>query len=294
MRSALAVLAVIFLCSPSLRSQDVPKVEVFGGYSYLNIDTNGLSSRQSANGWEASVAGNYNKWFAVEFDGSGYYKSYPVDLSILGLGSTSVKVTDYSYLAGPRVNFGPLFVHGLLGGDHLTGSLEGNSVSQDGFAGAFGGGIQLKVARNLYFRTSADYVFSRHNIPAIFFGGPSVTQNNFRASAGIVFAFGGVRHEGRTGSTSAPREAVASTEAPLLGVSGYPVEYGFRITSVRLGSPAAQAGLQAGDVIEKIDGQTVNTSQGIEQAVATSKTGIIRVSYLVQDNWLAERDVRVR
>jgi hypothetical protein len=33
-----------------------------------------------------------------------------------------VDVHDYSYLAGPRVNFRPVFVHALIGGDHLTGS----------------------------------------------------------------------------------------------------------------------------------------------------------------------------
>jgi hypothetical protein len=30
-------------------AQDYPKAEVYGGYSYINIDTNGLSSRQNAN-----------------------------------------------------------------------------------------------------------------------------------------------------------------------------------------------------------------------------------------------------
>lgn len=290
MRSVLAILATIVVCAVPLRGQSVPKAEVFVGYSYLNIDTNGLSSRQSANGWEASVSGNFNRWFAVEFDGSGYYKSYPVDLSSFGLGSISFKVTDYSYLAGPRINFGPLFVHGLVGGDHLTGSYEGTSESQDGLAGAFGGGAQWKIARNLYFRTSADYVLSRHNI----FGGPSTTQNNFRASAGIVFAFGGERRERSTSNAIAPPESAVSSEAGPLGISGYSVRYGFKITSVRSGSPSAQSGLHAGDVIEKIDGQPVSTSQEIERAVAASKSGTIKVSYLLDGNWLTERVVKVR
>jgi len=55
-----------------LPAQDYPKAEVYGDYSYVNIDTNGLSSRQSANGWEASVSGAFNKWFAVEGDVGGY------------------------------------------------------------------------------------------------------------------------------------------------------------------------------------------------------------------------------
>src|SRR5271170_3013495 len=150
------------------------RADMFGGYSYLNIDTNGLSSRQNANGWESSISGNFNKWFAAEAAVSGYYKNYDV----LGVG---VAVTDYSYLAGPRVNFKPLFVHALVGGDHLSGSALGASVSQDGLAGAFGGGVQWRFSERLSFRTSADYVFTRHNI----LGGPSVAQNNVRASVGI-------------------------------------------------------------------------------------------------------------
>jgi hypothetical protein len=279
MRLTLVTLLALGLSASVLMAQDVPKAEAFAGYSYLNVDTNGLSSRQSLNGWEASVSGNFNKWFAVEFDGSGYYKT------VLG-----VNVRDYSYLAGPRINFGPLFVHGLLGGDHLTGSYQGLGASQDGFAGAFGGGVQWKIARQLYFRTSTDYVFSRHNI----LGGPSVTQNNFRASVGIVFAFGGTRREVHAGNRSVPSPVPGSSEAALLGASGYPVQHGFEITSVRPGSPAAQAGLQVRDVIEKIDGQSVTTSQDIERAVAASKSGTVRVSYLVQGNWLAEREIKVR
>lgn len=299
MRLTLVTLLALGLSASVVMAQNVPKAEVFAGYSYLNVDTNDLSSRQSANGWEASVSGNFNRRFAVEFDGSGCYKSYSVDLTSYGLGLTNLKFTDYSYLAGPRINFGPLFVHGLFGGDHLTGtaSVLGQSVtaSQDSFAGAFGGGIQWKLVHNLYFRTSADYVLSRHNLYRLFIPtAPSASQNNFRVSAGIVFAFGGERHEGRAGSRSVPSPVPGSSEAALLGVSGYPVRHGFEVTSVRSGSPAAQAGLQVRDVIEKIDGQSVTTSQDIERAVAASKSGTVRVSYLVQGNWLAEREIKVR
>ncbi len=105
--------------------ESFPRAEVFGGYSYLNFDTNGLSSRQSANGWEASVSGNFNKWFAAEADVSGHYKK---------IGAVSV--SDYAYLAGPRINLRPIFIHALIGGDHLTASALGLSASQDGLAGA--------------------------------------------------------------------------------------------------------------------------------------------------------------
>jgi len=168
----------------------IPAAEIFIGYSYLNFTTNGLTnSRQSANGWEASVSGNFNKSFALELDLSGYYKNYSYftgnafDLPNI---ITVSYYRDYSYLAGPRVNYGPVFVHALFGGDHLSGSALGVSAAQTGFAGALGGGIQLPVDNRFAFRLGADYVFSEHNI----LSGASVTRNNFRASAGIVFNLG--------------------------------------------------------------------------------------------------------
>lgn len=84
---------VCIVLSTSAVPQWFPKGEVYGGYSYVNIDTNGLSSRQSANGWEASVSGNFNKWFAAEANVAGYYKTF----SFTGVGD--IKVTDYSYAA---------------------------------------------------------------------------------------------------------------------------------------------------------------------------------------------------
>jgi hypothetical protein len=153
------------LASLTTHAQEFPKAEMYGGYSYVNIDTNGVTSRQSANGWEAAASGNFNKWLGVEADVAGYYKTYGVS----GLGD--VKATDYSYGAGPRINFRPLFMHALIGGDHLTGSLNGVSESQDSLAGAFGGGVEWPISTHLSARGSVDYVFTRHNI----FGGPSFT-----------------------------------------------------------------------------------------------------------------------
>jgi hypothetical protein len=168
----------------------IPAAEIFIGYSYLNFGTNGLTnSRRSANGWEASVSGNFNQWLAVELDISGYYKNYNYYTGNAYGFPNIITVSyyrDYSYLAGPRLNYGPVFVHALFGGDRLSGSALGTSAAQTGFAGALGGGTQFPMGDRCAFRVSADYVFSEHNI----LGGASATRNNFRASAGIVFNLG--------------------------------------------------------------------------------------------------------
>ncbi len=297
MKVILTILTMV-ICAASVWCRDVPAVEVFAGYSYLNIDTNDLTSRQSANGWGSSVSGNFNKWFAAEFDVSGYYKNYGVDLNnvLPGAGTLTVKVTDFSYLAGPRLNFRPLFVHALVGGDRLTGSALGFSASQNSFAGAFGGGAVIPVGHGLAFRASADYVFSRHNI----FGGSPLTQNNFRASVGIVFTFGGKR-ETRSpapGAQAAPavQPAVSAqpavrSESTSLGVVGYATDEGFKITSVRDGSPAAQVFIR-GDVIWEIDGKRVRSGQDVDAALAANPGATIKVK---NENTIpAVREVKVR
>jgi len=287
---ALVVGAVLVLCGSAF-GQEVPRAEVFGGYSYLNIDTNGLSSRQSANGWEASISGNFNNWFGVEGDVAGYYKT------IAG-GS----VRDYSYAGGPRFNYRQLasvtiFGHALLGGDHLTGSFAGLSASQDSFASAFGGGVQWKVAPQWAVRASGDYVLTHHNI----FGsaGSSFTQSNFRASVGIVYVFGGRREAssgGRNQTTNVPIQTGPASEAALLGVSGYATDTGFKITSVRAGSPAAQIYLSPGDTIFQIDGRDVQSSHDIEAAIAASASGTVKVTFRNHEALGAksEREVKVR
>lgn len=268
---------------PAWAQQDVPAAEIFVGYSYLNIDTNGLSSRQSANGWQAGLSGNFTPRLAAEFDSTGAYKK------IVG-----VSVSDYSYLGGLRVNVRPAFVHALVGGDYLRGSYSGSSAGQQGFAAEFGGGVQWRVSRSISIRTSGDYALSRHNI----FGGPAATQNNFRASIGIVFGVGElrgsegyVRADRRSPRPIAPGEE--SQEAILFGIAGVPASSGVRVTLVRYQSAANRAGVQIDDVVTRIDGAPMHTIKDIETAVGKNVTGSIHVEYLTKGIAAVESTVAV-
>jgi len=285
-------------CLPA-RAQDTSKLDVCVGYSYLNVDTNGadfqslgITSRQGANGWEGSASGNVYKWLAAEADFSGYYKTYPVDLSSFGLNTVDVNVRDYGFLGGPRVNFGPAFIHGLVGADHLTGSAMDASASQDSFAAAFGGGLQVPVASRFAIRASADYVLTRHNIFKVVDSAlPNYTQNNFRASIGVVFRFGASGGTGSRVSGEPESAATGNEEAPLLGVAGYERSDGFFVLSVRALSVAAAAGIKPGDVVMSIDARPVQSSRDIEAACATSPTGIVKVMYFRSGVLQMEADV---
>jgi len=258
-----SVLAVL-LASISLVAQETPRAEIFGGYSYVNIDTNGLTSRQSANGWEASVTGYFTRYFGVEFSGAGYYKTYAIPTGLPSPAVVNVPVHDYSYAAGPRVTYGPVFVHALAGADHLSASALGMSASQDGLAAAFGGGFEQRIASRVAARVSVDYALSRHNI----LGGSSVTQNNVRVSAGLVYRFGHVGETVASGTAPSTRRAVSgSVPVPALGLMSATSDDGPRVTEIAAGSLAEKAGLQVGDVIKSVNGQPVKTA--LELAAAS-------------------------
>jgi len=198
-------LSIIFAASAMAQTQgasvqQVPYAEIFLGYSYLSADWVGLSSdRQNTNGWQVSLSTPMNRYFALDYDVSGNYAT--VDYATggaYGLPPTvDMAVRDYSIFFGPRINYGPLFVHAMIGGDCLLGRTLGYSESEWSLAGAFGGGAQFSISKRFAFRASADYTLTKHDI----FGNPvyqegdyqyypSLTQNNFRLTAGLVIKLG--------------------------------------------------------------------------------------------------------
>src|SRR5262245_37083094 len=62
----LGLTCLILLVSTAGMAQDVPKVEVFGGYSWAG---------GNFHGWNTSVTGNINNWFGLVADFSGHYGS---------------------------------------------------------------------------------------------------------------------------------------------------------------------------------------------------------------------------
>ena len=184
------LLTVSFLLALPLvaLAQDAPKVEVFGGYSYLNPH-NG----DDLNGWNASVTGNVNKWFGIKSDFSGYYESYTT------VGGAKVRVSDHFFLAGGQFTYRgnkrvQPFAH-LLAGTVLLHSkatsvcaptvascLSLVKISDTGFALVAGGGLDLSIAKHLALRLiQADYVYVRNN---------GFNDHAFRLSTGLVGRIG--------------------------------------------------------------------------------------------------------
>jgi len=308
-RLALTVLALLVL-SGSARAQR--QAEIFGGYSYANVDIqSGVPSsspipRQSANGWEVAPAFNANQWLGIEGNFGGYYKTVPASKVAAVTGIVSdLKVHAYSFAGGPRVNYrqksATAFVHALVGGDSLSGSISGlGSASQNTFEFAVGGGVAWKVRPLSHWavRGSADYVLTKHNIISKLLSGvnSSLTQNNFRTSVGLVYEFGSIRESApRPQKASSTAQGCAgSSEAALLGITGCSEHRGVRVSSIQSNSPAARAGIRPGDMITSIDGRPIQNIRDIELATGASATGTVKVEYMIQGNFLTVREAKIR
>lgn len=183
MRKMLAIIAGVLLISMAAAAQEAPKAEIFGGYSLFNQDVKGLTDRQNFHGWNADIAGNIGRHFALVGDFSGHYKSE-------GLLGASANANIYNFLFGPRVKatigrvtpFGEvLFGASRIGaGANVLGTTIA-STSDTNFAWAVGGGLDFGLSRNFAIRPAkVDYIMVRQ-------AGESF--NNVRFSTGVVLRF---------------------------------------------------------------------------------------------------------
>lgn len=200
MRKAIVVACVMMFLSISAFSQETPKAELFGGYSYFHADGGG-----NFNGWNGSIAVNLKHWVGLVGDFRGHYSSdvSEVRISIPGFPSTSSRVEAdaniYNFLFGPRFSYRKKesitpFAHALFGASraHFEGTattVSGStsvtvsfSGSETSFAAAFGGGLDLKLGKSFALRViQADYLLT---------GFGNSTQHNARISTGLVFRLG--------------------------------------------------------------------------------------------------------
>jgi hypothetical protein len=199
MRKLSVLLIAVVGLSLSAFAQD--KVEVFGGYSLLRLDANAAPTDQrNLNGWDAELGGKVLPFVSIVGDVSGHYQT--IDLGSVG----NVKNSVYTFMGGPRVSVkvGGIrpFAHVLFGLEHDKseanalvlpaglGSLGTFTDSNNNFAMAVGGGVDISVAPFLAIRpVKLDYLFVRNDVFDI--NGLSVAThtNNLRYSAGIVLHF---------------------------------------------------------------------------------------------------------
>lgn len=220
-----AVLCVTLV--PLLASaQGYPKAEIFVGYSYLHIDTNGASSSRlnqlcntvtvgncpfifqlhsGFNGWNAAGQYNFNSWLGAVADFSGHYGTLVTakftSASFQGINFVDFslpKQSNYDFLFGPVFSYRKpryrAFAHALLGDEHVSF----RSLQLPPSLGAVPGppssnyfvlslGAGLDVKLNRRFQIRAGEFDYQHVTHSF---SNNDYQNNLRFSVGLVALFG--------------------------------------------------------------------------------------------------------
>lgn len=196
---------------------DYRKSEFFVGYSNQQVDTGAdidddfgvdINDRTTFNGFNVSGVYNVNRYVGVKGDFSGAYRSQDFSFAT-GAGTTANTVnldtrnSIYNVLGGVQIKDNASdtrvkpFAHVLVGVGHVRSKVSnvtcsnpavasticsgfnGETASDTGFAGAFGGGLDIKVNDRIDIRAvQVDYNPIRVN---------EQTGHNFRIGVGIVF-----------------------------------------------------------------------------------------------------------
>lgn len=181
----LCVVVFVALCNTlGFAQSGTSHFEVFGGYTRSSFNQNVVSTDVQFNGWDASVAYKPAPHFAAVADFGGNYGT-----------SDLYNIRAHTFLFGPQVSIPvgsrvSLFVHGLFGEMHLTRSFPQSggpaTVSRNAFSAALGGGVDIRLAGHVAWRSLADDLHGDfHNADP---------QNpfpnaNWRVSTGILLRF---------------------------------------------------------------------------------------------------------
>ena len=169
-----------------------PKYEIAGMFQYVNFCPCSFSNWNSF-GATGSFTYNANKYLGLNAE----YGAYHFSRSIFVLNGTDYTATSISgsfqtWLFGPRLNlrrfdhfvpFVEFMVGAERGGPQVTGS-----TTQNTFALAAGGGVDVVLLKNLSWRFfQADYLMTNFTGPLM---NPQGRQNNFRIGSGLVLRWG--------------------------------------------------------------------------------------------------------
>jgi hypothetical protein len=173
-------------------------------YSFLIYNpAKSLAGSRNLNGGGGSVGINFGDHLTLKAEVQGYLTTtftYHVPPSAFSSGGTfQSSASLVSYLFGPQFNLPMnkkrLFGEALFGGANTgaygnlfqAAGVKGLSAHNNGFAMAFGGGIDFKISKNVALRPAqVDYFLTRYDFKQIGIN----NQSNFRYQAGVVFAWG--------------------------------------------------------------------------------------------------------
>ena len=149
MRKLLPCLCLVLICASAgfAQNRDYPNGDLTIAYTLNRFETS--VGRQNLNGITVAPAINFRKWFAME-----------TDVTFTSKNVAGITRSALTYLGGPRLTkrsekskLEP-FVHALFGGGHL----HGIGGTNDGWAGKFGGGLDIVAGKHVAVRVGqVDY-----------------------------------------------------------------------------------------------------------------------------------------
>jgi len=182
MRRLLPCLCLVLFCGSAAFAQDrdYPKFDFTAGYTFNYLETPApTSDRENLHGFTLAAAANFRKHIAVEFDVTYTRKdNFGVNQHLL------------TYIVGPRYTWRKdnsklePFVHALVGGGQLGGfpvTTGTPPITTDGWAGKFGGGLDVKAGKHVAVRVGqVDYYRFHGHVP-----GGSQRLDNLALTFGI-------------------------------------------------------------------------------------------------------------
>jgi opacity protein-like surface antigen len=211
--TALLLCTALVVSAQGTKPDEYPKVEVFAGYSALGeaggrgLISFGPNAAVAANytakaGFEASLIRNFSKHFGIKGDFSAHFNNESDSGQITACTPTCTTVTQafqlkahvYNFLAGPEfkarnsTRVTP-FAHVLAGVAHTSATFNtpGPTLnlllkkSDNSFAMAFGGGLDIRASKRVSFRGALDY-------NPVFVNDPISGRRDFlRLSLGVLF-----------------------------------------------------------------------------------------------------------
>jgi len=220
--SVVAMTALAVSLGSAARAQDsVPKMQVFGGYSFGTNNCFGGCFDPGLHGYTAAFTYNFNRHLGLEANFSGHNGVVTIDESLpQGTNNGFIdKVGQdlYVYTFGPRLsvpvgNFS-LFSHILVGATHVhavsteqclqaTGGGTcfnpfNDHVTGNGFAGKFGGGVDWNHRRWGIRILEVDYIrgqiFTTTTCASCNTSKFDGSGNAFELATGVTFNFGGMK-----------------------------------------------------------------------------------------------------
>jgi outer membrane protein OmpA-like peptidoglycan-associated protein len=270
------------------QDQPVPRVEIFGGYSFVypGADVHGtlpqglvpLNSRLESNprGVGASVTYNFNRIFGLTFDTSTHWGSGE---ALLGNKVDDAGFTNFS--VGPKFtfrsrHFSP-FLEVLAGDNRLMPEVF-HHINKLGLL--LGGGIDANLSRHVGLRLIRfDYVMSSYRY------GPAATTSETtlrgsRLQTGLNFMFGG-DNDSRSPTatcTAQPAEVFAGepVTATAAGSDFNPkrsVKYNWSGQGLKVGGTEASTQIDTTGLAPGAYRVTANLSDGTRHGVASSSAG---------------------